>query len=106
MSRRTIRMLDLIIDVENWERTIKNVREDLSEFGRVWPRLWVEEAVTEIEKWSKSRDKTVARLRKLIASFDDQEIDLIRRRYPIERIVKQLNALGIEMNRWRDGQFR
>lgn len=81
MSKRTIRMVDLMCDIANWNGCIRSVAESLTDGVERWPSNWKAEARNEIRLWTKRRDRSAARLRVLAERLTPEELDLIRRRY-------------------------
>jgi hypothetical protein len=64
MSRRTIRAVDLLCDVMNWNSSLPNAHAD------------------EVARWTQKRDRKLAALREAIASFTPDDIAYLQRKAP------------------------
>ena len=75
MSRRTTRACDLACSISNWNGSLRNAFAD------------------EVERWTRKRDKELAKLRLVVASFTPDDIAYIRRRASrLERLLADVGA--------------
>lgn len=97
MSARTIKIVDLLCTVSNWNSSIATVtaeRNRLRTYGG--PTPWLDEAEDEIRRWSAKRDKALTRLQTIVASLTDAELKTIRRLYQPEKLIPDLCAIGVD----------
>jgi hypothetical protein len=77
MSRRTIRVLDLLCDVGNRNHSLRNAFDD------------------ERPKWIKDRDRKLQTLKATVAALTGDDLDLIKRLYHPQRLAAQLREVGV-----------
>jgi hypothetical protein len=78
MSRRTIRACDLMCDVWNETQLLEHAFPE------------------EVERWTRRRDRNLAKLRKVVASFTPEDISFIRRKAP--KLERDLAEVGAPIN--------
>lgn len=97
MSRRTIKLIDLLCKAGNWQHSIDGAKEDVERYQSYHP--WKTEAEDEVHRWSKKRDKIIAKLRLLLDRLDEHEQrHLIKYSNPDLDVL--MREIGIELPWW------
>jgi hypothetical protein len=83
-------------EVYNWNNSINNITEQLGDAvlnGRTAAAL---EVANEIKRWTARRDRQLASLRRITATFTAEDIAFIRRRAPqLEGELQALDAIEL-----------
>lgn len=98
MSHRTIHIIDLLCNVENWNNAIRSAAESNALCLDV-PPAWHAEAADEIRRWTVRRDRKLKQLKATVAALTPPELDLIRRKYNPTVLAHQLREIGVRP-RW------
>jgi hypothetical protein len=76
MSRKTIRVLDLLCAAGNWQESINNVSKEIEGYGDSPQGIegrYKKQAEDEVQRWSLRRDKIVNKLRPLLDELTEHE---------------------------------
>ena len=101
MSRRTIRILDLLCDATNLQRSINTVQKDVNRYEKDEDCLFLAEARDEARRWSLQRDKIAAKIRATLEQLDERERQYLIKTSNHDLDVK-MREIGIELPWWRN----